>query len=535
MAYRFWPSTSDCQDPLNGESEEAIVRAGVFRFTWMHRKRKAARCKGKGSVSAVETVASCQPLKIKKPMDNSYKKAAGLSRRKLVMPVVAGLVAWSAPASAATLYYAPNSGGTSWNAGWVTTNTGWSSSNTTFTGATPASSDDLVFSYAPTWGSDQGKFLNTPAGQTRTMNSLTFINNVAVIRQNGSQAQAGLILGGGGLTLASTKTGSIAFGRGDNIAENFTSGTGYMPFFLTDSQTWANDSSRRVEVRDGIAPSAAAAGTTGLTIGGSGAGDFFVYGGAPGREFTGAVPDEADPLSPVYNNRLTGDKTVNPEGIRDFGDNIMNLTVTGSTVTLEGIHTFSGATSVTGGALRLQNGTLSGGGAISVAAGGTLGGGGTVAGATTITGTLAPGNSTDLLTFEDSLSLAGNTHLEIGGLLRGLEYDAVDVGLANGLTFGGDLLLDFIAPAAVGDFSLFGFSGTAAGSFANVSLGGLYSGNLDGADGIWTGVSDGYTFTFSELSGELSVIPEPGTYALLAGLGALGVAAWVRRKQTRAS
>lgn len=359
------------------------------------------------------------------------------------------------------------------------------------------------------------------------MNSLTFINNVAVIRQNGNHASSGLNLGAGGLTLASTKTGSIAFGRGDNIAENFTSGTGYMPFFLTDSQTWANDSPHRVEVRDGIAPSAAAAGTTGLTIGGSGAGDFFVYGGAPGREFTGAAAGG--------NNRLTGDQTVNPEGIRDFGDNIMNLTVTGSTVTLEGIHTFSGPTSVTGGALRLENGNLSGGGAISVAAGGTLGGGGTVAGATTISGTLAPGNSTDLLTFEDSLSLAGNTHLEIGSLLRGLEYDAVDVGLTNGLTFGGDLLLDFIAPAAVGDFSLFGFSGTAAGSFANVSLGGLYSGNLDGADGIWTGVSDGYTFTFSELSGELSVIPEPGTYALLAGLGALGVVAWVRRKQTRAS
>jgi hypothetical protein len=99
----------------------------------------------------------------------------------------------------------PNSGNTTWNANWPTNNTNWSSSDSTFTGATPAAEDNLIFSYTPSWGTDTGKFLNTPAGQARTMTSLSFGNNVAVIRQNGSQAQAALNLGAGGLTLASSK------------------------------------------------------------------------------------------------------------------------------------------------------------------------------------------------------------------------------------------------------------------------------------------------------------------------------------------
>jgi len=119
---------------------------------------------------------------------------------------IIGLSLWSTSASAQqTLYYAPNSGNTTWNANWPTNNTNWSSSDSTFTGATPVAEDNLIFSYTPSWGTDTGKFLNTPAGQARTITSLSFSNNVAVIRQNGSQAQAALNLGAGGLTLASSK------------------------------------------------------------------------------------------------------------------------------------------------------------------------------------------------------------------------------------------------------------------------------------------------------------------------------------------
>jgi hypothetical protein len=41
--------------------------------------------------------------------------------------------------------------------------------------------------------------------------------------------------------------------------------------------------------------------------------------------------------------------------------------------------------------------------------------------------------------------------------------------------------------------------------------------------------------SFSNIDVTFAAIPEPGTYALLAGLGALGVAVWVRRKRSRAS
>jgi hypothetical protein len=176
--------------------------------------------------------------------------------------------------------------------------------------------------------------------------------------------------------------------------------------------------------------------------------------------------------------------------------------------------------------LRLANASLTGSGALSVTALATLGGSGTIAGASTISGTLSPGSSTTtgILSFSNSLTVGGTTHLEIAGVDRGLQYDAVTVNLASGLTFGGSLLLDFTSPVSVGEYNLFDFSGTTAGDFASVTLDGLYSGGLTGDSGIWTGASDAYTFTFSESNGNLTVIPEPGTFAILASLGALGLA-----------
>ena len=83
-----------------------------------------------------------------------------------------------------------------------------------------------------------------------------------------------------------------------------------------------------------------------------------------------------------------------------------SLTVQGpGNLILNGMNTYSGMTSVTGGRLSV-NGQILGG--ITVSSGATLGGVGTIFGGGTISGTLSPGNSIGNLTFDTS---SGNINL----------------------------------------------------------------------------------------------------------------------------
>ncbi len=97
------------------------------------------------------------------------------------------------------------------------------------------------------------------------------------------------------------------------------------------------------------------------------------------------------------------------------------------------------------GSLRL-NGSNSFSGGLTVAAG-TLGGNGTILGPVTIQagGTLSPGISIGALTIHDSLSLAGNTRIEINAVAH-----ANDIvrGLAN-VTYGGSLTVTNLAGTLV--------------------------------------------------------------------------------------
>ncbi|MDF3059306.1 MAG: anchor protein [Rariglobus sp.] len=69
---------------------------------------------------------------------------------------------------------------------------------------------------------------------------------------------------------------------------------------------------------------------------------------------------------------------------------------------------------------------------------------------------------------------------------------------------------------------------------ASVALSGLYGAvALTESAGVWTGEAGGLLFSFAQLTGDLTVsaIPEPSTYAMLAGLLALGLVAWTRRSR----
>ncbi len=116
--------------------------------------------------------------------------------------------------------------------------------------------------------------------------------------------------------------------------------------------------------------------------------------------------------------------------IQDGGGGAGNLEKVGTgTFTLTGANTYTGGTIIDGGTLLANNTTRSatGTGAVQVNSGGTLG------------GTLAPGASAGTFSLGNNLTLESGATLgiEIGGLLRGDEYDALVV---NGeLTLAGDL------------------------------------------------------------------------------------------------
>jgi hypothetical protein len=221
-----------------------------------------------------------------------------------------------------------------------------------------------------------------------------------------------------------------------------------------------------------------------------------------------------------------------------------SLTITDTTAIAPGVVVnVVGNTTISSGIFSV-NGTLGGDGAKIVGSSATLKGNGTIAGPTTIQAgaTLAPGNSPGLLTFTGNLTLAGTTTIEVkgAGTDRGVDnangYDAIDVtGL---LTYGGTLTMSFDnTPVAGTTYDIFGIYGTQAGDFGAVTFGGTYSiaEPLTNTLGIWSGddLVNNLHYVFTQSSGDLVVtaIPEPATYAALAGLGMIGFVLYRRRRQ----
>jgi len=120
-----------------------------------------------------------------------------------------------------------------------------------------------------------------------------------------------------------------------------------------------------------------------------------------------------------------------------------------------------------------------------------------------------------------------------------LNLGATTAGFFNGptgaLTLGNSLTLNF-STSLISDgqtYNLFDF-GSQTGDFSAIGLTGSIVGSLLlTATDTWTGNAAGYAFTFNETNGILSVnaVPEPSTYAALAGAVALvGAAVYRRRK-----
>jgi autotransporter-associated beta strand protein len=214
-------------------------------------------------------------------------------------------------------------------------------------------------------------------------------------------------------------------------------------------------------------------------------------------------------------------------GFQKLGSGI--LTVTGN-------NTFTGATTVSAGGLKV-NGVL-GSGSLSVAASAWLMGTGTINGPVTISGTLTPGASPGVITLASLvLTPTSSTVIEIASAgTRGTAYDGVSILDAGGLTYGGTMSIVFGGSAIANDttFDVFSFTGSSTGSLAAVESSGYYAGTWTSlGSGTYQLVKDAQTITFSQTTGDVIVVPEPTAIALAAvGLGAMAYA--VRRRYRQA-
>jgi autotransporter-associated beta strand protein len=221
-----------------------------------------------------------------------------------------------------------------------------------------------------------------------------------------------------------------------------------------------------------------------------------------------------------------GSTTIWNQAIRGTG----NLTKAGEgTLNLNGFggdFTYVGNTVVAAGTL-VMGGALTTTGTVTVQSGGTLQGTGSIAGPAAILagGTLSPGTSPGVLSFGNDLTLAGATLVELNGSVRGTDYDGVNV--AGGLGYGGTLALQVPSLLANGTYELFSNFISQTGSFSAITLAGAYTGSLTESAGVWTGSVGGQDFTFTNATGNLSVVPEPSGVVLVGLVAMAGI--WRRR------
>jgi autotransporter-associated beta strand protein len=372
-------------------------------------------------------------------------------------------------ASAAALTLAGNLSGA---ASGLTVNGNLTLSGTnTYTGGTVLNGGQLVFSSGSAIPASGTLTLNnTGAVTVLTANALpnVLVNGNGTITGNGNSGTAISTLNDNGTLTLDVSGGSEVFDLTGTMTGAGTLVLGSSPMSVRFNGT-TGDGSALFNLGTGSAvANVRATGTTAIALGGlaggpgtqlqgdnsGGANLTYTIGGANGNTgFDGAIKDG-------YNGSTTATVAFNKTG--------------GGTLILTGTNSFSGGTTISGGALLVNNrsGSGTGAGSVVVAAGGTLGGNGIISGGVTVNsgGVLAPGNPLGTLTLSNSLTLAaGSTNWF---QIQHAPLTNSQVTVAGTLTSGGVLMVTNSGGAALagGDsFQLFK-AGTLTGSFTSLVL-----------------------------------------------------------------
>ncbi len=379
-----------------------------------------------------------------------------------------------------------------------------------------------------------GALVNTASGSEASVENLTLASD-ATIGTSGSKLNVYGTIDGGGHTLTVAGPGETNIRINNsltNLAGITVNTTGSGRLRLESSQAPASPFA--ITVNSGAIVDSWADKTFGANLG------LILNGGS--LQANGGTADFAavwnGPVTVTGSAEVAANKHIRLQGAVSGTGSLTKIGL--GTLTLSGANTYGGGTNVNAGTLLVNNasGSGTGNGAVVINSGATLGGTGAIGGAVTIHdgGWLSPGASPGVLAMESLLLEAGSTTvMEIDGLLRGTEHDGIDIGAEDGLTYGGALSLAFgnstLLPAGT-VIDLFSFNGTAAGSFGSVvSTGDQYAGTW-----VWDNVDTfsleyGWqTLLFSHATGDLTIIPEPGTVVLLL-IGLLGLACRRVRRQ----
>lgn len=248
-------------------------------------------------------------------------------------------------------------------------------------------------------------------------------------------------------------------------------------------------------------------GTSRIEVFGNGSLSLFNNGSIPQSVTVGSIEGDGN-VSLGASNLATGSNNLSTlfSGVIQDAGHVGSLTKIGTgTLTLSGVNTYTGATTVNAGRL-IINGSITS--AVTVN-GGTLGGSGTT-GAITVNkeGVLSPGNSPGILNVNGNLKLAlGSTYLvDLDGTVVGTEYDRTNV---SGMVDLGSATLSL-------NLTFTPIAGTAFKIIDN-DLSDPVTGTFNGFSEGATFAADGHLFTINYHGGDgndvvLNAVPEPQTW-----------------------